>query len=490
MTIIEDEDDVIAMRGAQKEVADELQEFDDVKSDDKQDNSEGRNNEADKELESWENNNITSITSSLCPIEQYALSYHETIDPYYSEFYLSHEAKQQILQEDLEQEWNINEIEQQKIIEEERALSEGDLLSTNVNNVAHYEAFFLKERAKIRSRKIKRRLTGENWEIRIDAMTKYPFYYNLDTGEAIWEKPLVLLQLEAEATARENKWKALPHAILVHVMRYLIPYPERMICNTVCKQWRAAASDVNFVKHVYPVELAGVSITNNNLFLNLKDALAAALPGDTIELGDGHYWLNESVVEIDKPVRIIGDEHDPSHVILEMHGTIVWKAKYGFMEGCTLRRVGNNSSKCSKNELLRIEDDGRINMIHCVLDNEGSDGSVCVLRNGSSKGLWQDVTIKSAGRMGHGISLQDRSKLSLFKCQVSNNKGKSAISCEDSVILYVQDCNFNNNNGHDMHFKDTSIGQVLNSTFVGSNFLKIDASSSVHYDKNVFEPCS
>jgi hypothetical protein len=36
----------------------------------------------------------------------------------------------------------------------------------------------------------------------------------------------------------------------------------------------------------------------------------------TIELGDGHYWINEPNLVIDFPLRIIGDEKNPSHVVI------------------------------------------------------------------------------------------------------------------------------------------------------------------------------
>ena len=57
---------------------------------------------------------------------------------------------------------------------------------------------YLREKARLKASKKRRILTGENWCVRIDALTKHPFWYNTDTGEAIWDKPLVLIELEAE----------------------------------------------------------------------------------------------------------------------------------------------------------------------------------------------------------------------------------------------------------------------------------------------------
>ncbi len=50
----------------------------------------------------------------------------------------------------------------------------------------------------------RRILTGENWCVRADAFTNNPFWYNVDTGEATWEKPSVLIELEAEEHAHKN----------------------------------------------------------------------------------------------------------------------------------------------------------------------------------------------------------------------------------------------------------------------------------------------
>jgi len=47
-----------------------------------------------------------------------------------------------------------------------------------------------------------------------------------------------------------------------------------------------------------------------------------------IELGDGHYWLNDPKICVKHPIRIIGDEKDPSHVVVEFSGNIEWKAKW------------------------------------------------------------------------------------------------------------------------------------------------------------------
>lgn len=42
---------------------------------------------------------------------------------------------------------------------------------------------YQRERARAVSERKKRVLTGEAWELRADAVSKYPFWYNRDTGK-------------------------------------------------------------------------------------------------------------------------------------------------------------------------------------------------------------------------------------------------------------------------------------------------------------------
>ncbi len=92
------------------------------------------------------------------------------------------------------------------------------------------------------------------------------------------------------------------------------------------------------------------------------------------ELGDGHYWVLEPGLNVTFPLRFIGDEHDPSHVIIELSGTVEWSAKGGWMEGITFRRP-------------RMSAD---------LDNEGSQGPVAIVTGEKSGGMWSSMQIKGS----------------------------------------------------------------------------------------------
>ena len=115
MTSLEDADDVVALKGAKKEAADELKEFDesiDYKKDsdgedaenkdsqqkktasrkkDAETKEDGGNEEAEleKEFASWQTEgkvDASAIEASLTPMERYALRFRTTVDPFYSIF--------------------------------------------------------------------------------------------------------------------------------------------------------------------------------------------------------------------------------------------------------------------------------------------------------------------------------------------------------------------------------------------------------------------
>ena len=332
MTSLEDEDDVLAMQGAQKEAAQQLEEFDEtiqLKKDEdeqgdhnsledsdtikdksktvastngKKTNSKEKNNAVDSkdnenknealelEYKAWKNQiemGKDSIDASLSPVERYALKFKEEVDPFYSDYFISKEQQEADFAI-MEEEWNVDEIESEKLLEEERIMEEGDLLATYppLDKLPYHKQLYLREKSRLRANKKRRKLTGENWINKIDGRSKLPFFYNEDTGEAVWEKPKILLELEAHQLAHEKLWNAMPLQPLVNIMDFLIPYPDRMTCAAVCKQFRLAAQDISFVKHVFPVEMGAMAMDPNkmerNQYRTISEALQFCLPGDTL----------------------------------------------------------------------------------------------------------------------------------------------------------------------------------------------------------------
>ena len=530
MAALEDEDDVLALRGAQKEAADELKEFDETIELSKEEGDEGEDDERgidreedqakppspsndkfpdsselageqdvkksdeaemEREFEAWQNEvgmDASAIENSLSATEWYALNFREVIDPFYSIFAIAEYKRKMEAAESVE-EIDLDELERTKVIEERYALEDGDLLGTSPHpeELLRQKHLYCREKSRLRSNKKRRKLTGENWATKIDGVSRLPFWYNADTGEALWDKPLVLIELEAYETALEKHWNAMPLKPLIHIMEFLLPFPERCNCSLVCRQWRMAASDVSFVRHVYPVEMgvlaqAGRQLEHNH-YRTLEEALSIALPGDTIELGDGHYWVSEPGLNVKMPIRIIGDEHDPAHVIVELSGVVQWSGKGGWIEGVTFRRL--RMAKGESNEILRVHSGGRVDMSECVLDNEGSEGSVAVVNGAGSTGRWFNTHIRGS-EAGAGVLIESGGSLDLRKCTISNNHGHG-LSCNGGSTFRIKECTLQGNSGSGLHLHGESKGQLEKCRFVrnGSIFDKESGCSCAPCTGNV-----
>jgi hypothetical protein len=317
MTSLEDADDVQALRGAQKEAAEELKEFDetvDLSKDTSEDASipvpkssikqstlprEGSGqadqktevDEIDKEFAAWQTKvgmNVSAIESTLTPTERYGLRFREEIDPFYSIFWINEYNRKLEAAEEKKNAVDIDEIERINAEDERRAFESGDLLGTNPTpeDLVRQRSLYQREKERLRANKLKRKLTGEDWECLQDGQTKLPFWYNKDTGEALWEKPDVLHKLESLDQAQRGGWAWLPQKPILGMLDFLSPYPDRMNCALVCRSWRRWATDIGFIKHVYPVELGAYSREDSkmeqNHYRTLRDAVEDAQPGDTV----------------------------------------------------------------------------------------------------------------------------------------------------------------------------------------------------------------
>lgn len=330
MAALEDDDDVQALQGARKEAAEELQEFDEnaeVKKDDdddendkdkdkdsgeesgarpakrgkseqkktandepKEEEKNSEEGELEKDFAAWQNTvgfDASAVDSALSPMEKYALNFREDIDPFYSIFYFN-EQNRQLEVAEVQDDIDIEDIEREKAMEERQAMDDGDLLATRPHPEAliRQRTLYQRERMRLRSDIKRRKLNGESWSSKIDGVTQKPFWYNGDTGEAVWNKPTILLELEASNVAEQRGWGFLPVKPLVNIMECLLPLPERQRCAAVCSQWKTAANDIRFVRHVYPVEMGALGRDGEkrqyNHFNTIAEALSISLPGDTI----------------------------------------------------------------------------------------------------------------------------------------------------------------------------------------------------------------
>jgi F-box-like len=401
----------------------EKSEFDSLHASDalSADKESNKNKEKEMELEfaAWQNQvgmDASTIESSLLPVERYGLRYREDIDPFYSIYAVMEHQRQLDAEADKENEIDIDELELRLEADELKAIEDGDLLATNTSpgDLLRQRELYRRHKSRIRGNKKRRKLTGENWECRIDGRTQFLFWHNMDTGESTWDKPDVLVEMEAYKIAREKKWSSLPSRPLVHIMKFLMPFPYRQTCSLVCKQWRKAVNDPSFILHICPVERGASwhdqTIKKNNDFRTLADAVEVSLPGDTLgksfillkllctmistilmmnakALGDGHHWQNSDLV-VDKPLRFVGDENNPSNVVVEMGGSLIWHASGGFIEGITFRRPKLATCETPTCAMLEVSNKGKVDIIQTVFDNEGSVGNVSNVFGSGSKGQW------------------------------------------------------------------------------------------------------
>ena len=416
MTELEDKDDVQALRGARKEAAEELEEFDETveikkegddedlepkNESDKEKDEKAEREALEKEFAAWQTEvgmDNEAIEASLSPVERTALHWSAERDPFYSLYAVLEYNRKMDEAEEADNEIDIDAIEAEKAEDERRSVMDGDLLVTDPmpEELVRQRNLFQRERARVKASMKRRQMTGENWEVRVDQQHNSSFYYNVDTGEARWDKPPVLLELESFNRASAVGWSMLPS--LVNVMSFLTPYPERMKAALVCRQWKKGAFDPSFVRHVYPVEMGAAtrSTMHRNHYRSLADALTQAQPGDAIEFSDGHYWVNDDLV-IEHPVRFVGDEFHPSNVIIEMNNgsCIEWKAKGGWVEGITFRRPQIASSKVITQPLIRLHAQSKIDMYSCTMDNEGSEHSVALETLPGSRTNLENVSVRA-----------------------------------------------------------------------------------------------
>jgi hypothetical protein len=504
MASLEDADDAIAMQNAKKEAADELKEFDETveynskeegedenkapadakgnktnvsemddtmektTSDDDEKDESKREADMVKEFNEWQSKvgvDADAIQASLSSTEKYALRFRETVDPFWSIFAIMEERRRIEAAEDDEEDVDIDALERENAYNEEIALDEGDLLGTKPlpEELPRQRHVYQREKARVRASKKRRKLTGENWVERIDGLSQCPFWYDEDTGEAIWEKPKILLELEADMLAAEKKWNAMPLKPLVLTMSFLVPSPERTTAALVCRQWKEAATDVSFVLHVLPVELGSThgSRMLPNHFGTISDAVEAAQPGDTLELGDGHYWIKEPGLDISFPLRFIGDENDPSHVVIELSGSFRWSGTCGFIEGVTIRRP--KIASASSDEMLVVVD-GRLDLLQCVLNNHGSDGNVATVSG--AKCRWIGVVVQGS-RKNSGLVADRQASIYLDSCDLRSNQG-SGMVCAGGSQFTMTNCHVENNGDFGVLIRESSKGEVTKCHFAGN----------------------
>lgn len=145
------------------------------------------------------------------------------------------------------------------------------------------------------------------------------------------------------------------------------------------------------------------------------------------ELSDGHYWVNDPGLLFDKPTKLIGDERNPANVVVEMSGSVQWKSAYGWIEGVSFRRPKISTGEPPSYPMLEVTGDGKVDLFHCVFDNEGSTGSVVMLSGSGQKGKWREAVIRNGGSCG--IEMQGEIEFQLTEVCVGCQNLKQTSCC-------------------------------------------------------------
>ena len=105
-------------------------------------------------------------------------------------------------------------------------------------------------------------------------------------------------------------------------------------------------------------------------------------------------------MNINIPIKLVGDEHNAANVVIEMSGAVRWGARGGWIEGVTFRRPKISGGAPPSDELLSVHGGGRLDMVTCVFDNEGSTGPVIKVQGTGKKGKWYNVSARNGGDVG------------------------------------------------------------------------------------------
>jgi len=231
MAAMEDEADVAAMRDAEMEGAEEMNEFDDSKrgggggggvggggdedptgggagegpGEEAEEGGEGDDNKStatrvskkskgeeggregegeegamgEEEFAAFQNRlgpDVGAIEARLRPVERYAFRFRTEIDPYYSLFYVSEEQRRRELEEDAAATAvDVEVLEAAAAAEEAKSLEEGEVLATSMDMepeaIQQQEWGYRKERGRRRAEARRRAMTGDDWVREVEALS-------------------------------------------------------------------------------------------------------------------------------------------------------------------------------------------------------------------------------------------------------------------------------------------------------------------------------
>lgn len=352
--------------------------------------------EDERKLQAWKDSvsSLQGFEDALNAVDRYALHFREQIDPLYA-YVPTAAAIESYLDSQLSS-FDVDRIDGEKAREEAALIADGELIAGVMHPadsdsrdsgdvVTTHRVWYRKQRAHVHSERRRRQLTGAAWELKRCAVTAQPFYWNVDTREAVWERPAVLVANDDVAHMRERGFAGLLPRVLLPVMEWLAAFPDRQRVSLVCRTWHDAATHASLFIKVSASDLhaRGVSVA---------DALATVAPGETVLFSAGVYDVPD-VLDVTTPLRLLAAPD--AHVELQMttgRAQLRWSAHGGVLCGFRLTRpspvAGSNGSDASQSHashwqhLLHVVDGGCVRALYCDFDGGGS-GNACVAVSGS-----------------------------------------------------------------------------------------------------------
>lgn len=296
MNELEDEEDRVAMQNLRSEIDNDLRECNDDGGDEKDLSSSGAN----KSSEFVEDTSI--LPSLLKPVDQYAMNVQLKLEP---GVYHLHEIEGEIKSVEGDAIQSSVEIEDEVIVAK---------LSSHIP-LSSKKSWYLSVRKDRQRQRLLKSISGDSWsKIVVDGV---PYWENSDTGEISFETPSIIRERDVYANAKALKFNYLPESVMISIFTYLVSFPDRMNAAQTCARWHRIASRDSFSLRVFPSDRNNNSViepNRQNTFSSLGLAIAAAHPGDTIVLRNGHHW--EKDLTFIHPVKICCENiQDPSCVI-------------------------------------------------------------------------------------------------------------------------------------------------------------------------------
>ncbi|OQS03400.1 SNF2 family helicase/ATPase and F-box protein, partial [Thraustotheca clavata] len=353
MAQLEDQEDVVAMQQAK---AAQRVEKEQDEMDDEEDSQPVAENESD----------VVDISGHLRPIDRLAMRFRMNIDPLFA---VAPTVPLEAIQ--AQEELELERIEAEKIVEEEAVINDGELIvAQNPVSLKQQQKVYHRERMVVlRSRRL-RAISGEAWKIMTCLKSNLPYYYNMDTREAQWDVPRILMKNEDDRLARIGGYKALAQEVVLRILSFCTPLERLRTMALICKSWSILALHAQF-----HIRIHAEDAMSSEKLLNLQ-------PGDTVVFGSGVHSVH-TTLHVRYAVRFLAPLNGGTCTVQFAEGaSLIWHANGGEIRGIHFTQLSSITSDFSKRSpLVMIPLEGKVSIVLCNFS--GGDSSILIQGGGA-----------------------------------------------------------------------------------------------------------